>query len=197
MQASTSTGASAARARLEDLAGRMDPGANRSSALRQLDALFRSGTAPDPLPEGFLPGRLIGTSILSPLDALVARIAAAWMPWQGKTFDREAQAGVNRFDASARTPLRVLFPGYRPERDLGNLIEAFPMRNRVAPGEVDPDVQVFKIDYDFDANPRFIIRHIMDELVQIDDGLYLGKILYRTATRFHPIGFFSLERVAV
>ncbi|HJP67097.1 MAG TPA: hypothetical protein VKA30_12425 [Actinomycetota bacterium] len=196
MQAPTSA-SSTARARLEDLAGRMDPGTNRSSTLKDLDELFRSGSAADPLPDGFQPGRLIGTSIWSPLDALVARIASVWMPWQGKTFDREASGGVNRFDGSARVPLKVLFPTYRAERDLGDLIEAFPFRNRVAPGELDPDVQVYKIDYDFEANPRFIIRHILDELVQIDDGLYLGKILYRTSARFHPIGFFSLERVAV
>jgi hypothetical protein len=37
----------------------------------------------------------------------------------------------------------------------------------------------------------------LDELVQVDDGLYLGKILYRTSSRYHPIGFFSLERPSV
>jgi hypothetical protein len=116
------------------------------------------------------------------------------MPWQGKVFDRESSVGVNRFDASARVPLRVVFPGYRPERDLGRELEAFPFMNRVAPGELDPEVQVLKIDYDFEANPGFIIRRILDELVEIDDGTYLGKILFRTASRWHPIGFFSLER---
>jgi hypothetical protein len=63
----------------------------------------------------------------------------------------------------------------------------------VAPGELDPGVDVLKIDYDFDANPDFVIRRILDELVEVDAGLYLGKILYRWKGTFRPIGFFSLE----
>jgi hypothetical protein len=182
------------RAKLDELARRAQPTENRATTLAEMDRLFRDGGAPDPLPDGFLPGRLLATSIWGPLDAVVARIAAAWMPWKGKVFDLAENSGVNRFDSSGRTPLRILFPGYRPERDLGDLLEAFPFRNRVAPGELDPDVQVYKIDYDFEANPGFLIRRILDELVQIDDGLYLGKILFRTRSGFHPIGFFSLER---
>jgi hypothetical protein len=192
--AKTDTTTTAARERMEEAAARMQPGVNRALSLRDLDDLFRSGLVPDPLPDGFLPGRLLATSIWSPLDAVVARIAMAWMPWQGKVFDRAASMGVNRFDASARVPLRVVFPGYTPERDLGDELEAFPFIYRVAPGELDPDVQVCKIDYDFEPNPGLIIRRILDELVEIDDGTYLGKILFRTSSRWHPIGFFSLER---
>jgi hypothetical protein len=184
------------RERLERLATRLQPGVNRAVTLEGMDRLFRSGRVPDPLPEGFLPGRLLATSIWAPLDSTVARIARAWMPWMGKSFDRDAAMGVNRFNSSGRAPLKVLFPTYAPERDLGELLEAFPFRNRVGPGEVDPDVQVYKIDYDFEANPGFIIRRILDELVEIEDGLYLGKILFRTRSGFHPIGFFSLERPA-
>jgi hypothetical protein len=182
------------RERMEEAAARMQPGVNRALSLRDLDDLFRSGRAPDPLPDGFQPGRLLATSIWGPLDVVLARIALAWMPWQGKVFDRAASMGVNRFDASARLPLKAVFPGYQPERDLGGELEAFPFINRVAPGELDPEVQVLKIDYDFEANPGFIIRRILDELVEIDDGTYLGKILFRTSSRWHPIGFFSLER---
>jgi hypothetical protein len=58
-------------------------------------------------------------------------------------------------------------------------------------------VKVYKIDYDFDENPSFVIRSILDELVEIEDGLYLGKILYRVAGRFRPIGYFTLERGSV
>ncbi|HEX9236716.1 MAG TPA: hypothetical protein VF972_10610, partial [Actinomycetota bacterium] len=65
---------------------------------------------------------------------------------------------------------------------------------RVAPGAVDPDVEVLKIDYDFEANPGFLIRRILDEVVQVDAGTYLGKILFRIGPRLRPIGFFSLHR---
>ncbi|HEX9236513.1 MAG TPA: hypothetical protein VF972_09570 [Actinomycetota bacterium] len=197
MQASKGRkGSSDPRARLDELAVRAQPRDNRAVTLGELDRLFRTGRAPDPLPEGFHPGRLLTTSIWGPFDSFVSRVAQAWMPWKGKSFDMSTSMGVNRFDSSGRVPLRVVFPGYRPERDLGDLLEAFPFHNRVAPGEIDQDVQVYKIDYDFEANPTFIIRRILDELVQIDEGLYLGKILFRTRSGFHPIGFFSLERPA-
>ena len=52
-------------------------------------------------------------------------------------------------------------------------------------------MRVLKIDYDFEANPT-LIRHILDELVQIAPGHHLGKVLFRSGNRFHRIGFFSL-----
>ena len=70
-------------------------------------------------------------------------------------------------------------------------LEAFPYRTSVGPGELDRDVRVLKIDYDFEANPT-LIRHILDELVQIAPGHHLGKVLFRSGNRFHRIGFFSL-----
>ena len=146
------------------------------------------------LPDGFLAGRLLTTSVWGPLDRAVLRLARLWMPWKGKTFDREAATGVNRFDNSAvgRAAMHTIFPGYRPERVTRELIEAFPMRNRVEPGAIDPDVDVFKIDYDFEANPA-LIRRVLDELVQVAPGRYLGKVLFRVRGGFHPIGFFTLR----
>lgn len=90
--------------------------------------------------------------------------------------------------------MRVLWPGYVPERELADRIEAFPFRTRIAPGELDPETDVLKIDYDFEANPDLILRRILDELVEVDDGLYLGKILFRRSGKWMPIGFFTLER---
>ncbi|HXJ66518.1 MAG TPA: hypothetical protein VNN79_22390, partial [Actinomycetota bacterium] len=99
----------------------------------------------------------------------------------------------NRFLPNSRIPMKVVFPKYSPETVTVNRIEAFPFRNRVAPGAVDPDLETFKIDYDFDANPDFLIRRILDEVVQIAPGRLLGKILFRVSGRFHLIGYFSLR----
>jgi hypothetical protein len=170
------------------------PAEMRRRSIGELDALFRSGSTPDPRPEGFLPGKLITMSVSRPSDALVRGIAKAYMPWMGKSFDSQQETGVNILIPSAKTPMKGLWPKYEPEREVGDRIEAFPFNTRVAPGELDPEVDVLKIDYDFDANPGFIIRHILDELVQIDDGFYLGKILYRLKGSFRPIGFFTLQR---
>ena len=183
-----------ARAQVDEIRSRLDPAQTRTSALVELDALFRTGRAPDPLPEGMLSGRLVTMSLWGPSDALVRRIAGMWMPWLGKSFDPATMQGVNVLTKNARGPMRALWPSYEPERELVDRIEAFPFRNRIAPGELDPQVDVLKIDYDFGANPGFIIRRILDELVQIEDGFYLGKILLRRRGSWLPIGFFSLER---
>jgi hypothetical protein len=175
------------------LADRLHPAVNRAQVLTRLDERFASGTAPDPVPDGFLPGRLLATTTWAPLDGLVRRMAALWMPWLGKTFQAEAATGVNRLQPNARVPLRVVWPGHVPEHVGPDRIEAFPFQTRVAPGELDPGVDVLKIDYDFDANPDLVIRRILDELVQVAPGRYLGKVLFRARGVYHPIGFFSLR----
>lgn len=182
------------RDRLRLVQERLEPDAARAWALSELDDMFRAGRAPDPLPQGMLNGRFLTLSVWGPLDSLTRRIASLWMPWLGKSFDASSMQGVNILTKSARTPMRVLWPTYVPERELVDRVEAFPFRNRIAPGELDPDVDVLKIDYDFEANPNLLIRRILDELVEVEDGLYLGKILFRRSGSWMPIGFFTLER---
>ena len=182
-----------ARARLHAIHDRLSPDVARAAALADLDEMFRGGSTPDPLPEGMLRGHLVTMSVWGPGDSFVRRVARMWMPWLGKSFDPAAMQGVNVLTASARGPMRVLWPNYTPERELADRLEAFPFRNRIAPGELDPGVDVLKIDYDFEANPQLIIRRILDELVQVDDGFYLGKILFRRQGSWMPIGFFTLE----
>ena len=84
-------------------------------------------------------------------------------------------------------------PAYQPFLADDGMVDAFRFRNRIEPGTLDPDVKVLKIDYDFEANPGFVIRRILDELVQVDDGLYLGKILFQWRGTLRRLGFFSLE----
>ncbi|MGH2808006.1 MAG: hypothetical protein ACRDKT_12115 [Actinomycetota bacterium] len=181
------------RRTLDDIQQRLEPTEARSWAIDRLNEMFRTGRAPEPQPEGFLEGRLVTMSLTTPSDALVRRLGRMWMPWLGKSFDPAAQTGVNVLTKSARGPMRALWPNYVPERELTDRIEAFPFKTRIAPGEVDPDVTVLKIDYDSEPNPNLIIRRILDELVQVDDRLYLGKILFRRRGSWLPIGFFSLQ----
>ena len=182
-----------ARARLNAIHDRLSPDVARAAALAELDEMFRGGSTPDPLPEGMLRGQLVTMSVWGPGDSFVRRVAGLWMPWLGKSFDPAAMQGVNVLTPSARGPMRVLWPNYTPERELADRLEAFPFRNRIAPGELDPGVDVLKIDYDFEPNPQLIIRRILDELVQVEEGFYLGKILFRRQGSWMPIGFFTLE----
>ncbi len=178
---------------LDGLADRLIPGRNRAEVIRRMDALFSSGVEPDPTPSGFQTGRLLATSTWGPWDAVVMRIAQLWMPWLGKTFSPTTGTGLNRFTPTTATRvwLWTLFPRHRPEVARGDRLEAFPFRTCVGRGKIDADVSVLKIDYDFEANPM-LIRHILDELVQIAPGRYLGKVLFRSGGRYRRIGFFSL-----
>ena len=179
---------------LDLLADRLHPGRNRGEVLGRLDEVFRSGGVPDPWPSGFAAGRLLATTTWGPWDSVVQRIAGLWMPWLGKSFDSDSRTGINRFrqTAGARWWVRVLFPSHSPSLIAGDLMEAFPFRNAAGPGELDPDIRVLKIDYDIEANPD-LIRRIVDELVEVGPGVYLGKILFRLGGRYHRIGFFSLR----
>lgn len=183
----------APREQLARVQASLQPKVNREQGLVELHRLFASGSAPDPQPAGFKLGELITMSVSRPSDAAVRFISSLYMPWLGKSFDPERQTGVNVLKPNARAPMNLLWRSYSPELERADRIEAFPFRTRVGPGEIDPDVQVLKIDYDFEPNPDFLIRKILDELVQIDDGLYLGKILFRTKRAWHPIGYFSLH----
>ncbi|MDQ3955187.1 MAG: hypothetical protein M3285_06535 [Actinomycetota bacterium] len=177
---------------LTDIRLRLEPEAMRARALDELNELFRGGSPPDPAPRGFQPGTLVTLSVAKPIDAFARRLSKLYMPWMGKSFDADKNEGINILRSKARSQVKVLWPSYEPHEADGKL-EAFPFKTRVAPGALDPDVQVLKIDYDFEANPDFLIRRILDELVQIEDGFYLGKILYRARGNWHPIGFFSLQ----
>ena len=179
--------------RLTEVRTLLHPSAIRERALSDLNELFRSGTAPDPLPDGPLSGEFLTGTVARPADAAARAIASMYMPWLGKAFDREAQTGINLLKPNAKKPMKVLWPSHEPVREMADRLEAFPFRTRIDAGAVDPDLQVLKIDYDFEDNPAFIIRRILDELVQLDDGLYLGKILFRTKRAWQPIGFFSLR----
>ena len=165
----------------------------RATALSDLDQLFRSGRPPEPLPRGFLPGSLVTMSLNRPTDAFVRWLGDLYMPWLGKSFDPDAERGTNVLKPGARSQIKLLWRNYEPTTADDGTLAAFPFTTRIGPGQLDPQVDVLKIDYDIDPNPTFLIRHLLDELVQIDDDLYLGKILYRLRNAWHAIGFFSLR----
>jgi hypothetical protein len=97
-------------------------------------------------------------------------------PWKGKTLDADQAQGDNIFDRGSYLAAHVLWPLYRGyTTDTPNTYRAFKFRTYVAPGKDDPDRQVLKIDYDNESNPALSLRRILDELVELEDGYYLGK----------------------
>jgi hypothetical protein len=73
--------------------------------------------------------------------------------WQGKVFDRQKQTGINRFKDGQK----------------------YVFKTSPAPGLRDKNTQVLRLDYKQAGNP-FWLRFIVDEIVEIAPGHYLGKV---------------------
>jgi hypothetical protein len=173
------------------------------AAWEGLDALFRSGQAPEPPLDGDYAGELLLTRTLAPLDALARAFDRQGLWWLGKAFDAAGDRGENRFDRRFRTVTRVLWPLYRGLRDdpagAGTRPSAarggcrgFRFRTWVGPGVRDPDRSVLKIDYSAEPNP-LAVRRVLDELVQVGPEYYLGNAhLHLPGDRWRTVAFFAL-----
>jgi hypothetical protein len=167
-------------------------GRRPEEARETLNLIFRLGAPPAPPLDGPMRGLMVTPTVPRPLDLGLRAVASAWMPWTGKRFNAGAQEGDNLLTAGARVPTKILWPSYQAHPVAGGQA-AFRFRTYVSPGSVDPDIETLKIDYDSDENPGFLIRDILDELVQIVPGAYLGKVLLRRGGEWRLVGYFGLE----
>ncbi|HYX85091.1 MAG TPA: hypothetical protein VE777_08980 [Gaiellales bacterium] len=154
-----------------------------------LEGLFARGKVPDPPPDGRLKGALLHMTI-GPAGGLIARTAGAWL---GKRFDA-AGGGENVFDRRLFKLGRLLTPAaYRawwPED--GRAYRALRFTTVVAPGELDPGVGVLRISYDLPENAP-LLRRVVDELVEVEPGVYLGQALLRRRGGHRRLAWFTLE----
>ena len=149
---------------------------NRTEGLAALNTFFRRGSVPEPLLNGRYDGELIALDIAPGLTQFYEWITSRWMPWLGKTFKAAQQSGDNIFTQDSYALTRLFNPFYGGfVADGPKTYRAFAFRTYVAPGLADPDRMVLKIDYDLTSNPSLTIRRVLDELVQLDEHLYLGK----------------------
>ncbi|TCJ30573.1 hypothetical protein [Nocardioides jejuensis] len=166
---------------------------DRKQADALLNELFRAG-APARGLDGPTDGILVLTTTTALTDAAFKALTSVWMPWEGKRFDADTQSGDNRMTDEATVVSKVLWPLYSMKDTPAGKI-AFDFATYVESGKDDPDREVMVIDYaDIKDNPRLLIRSIRDELVELVDGTYLGKILYRLPTRsYAKLGYFALR----
>lgn len=164
-----------------------------ASADAECNELFRLGVPPTTL-DGPTDGLLVMTTTNPALDAAVRAVAGLWMPWQGKRFHNEDASGENRMARNSTVVSKLLWPLYSM-RDAAEGKLAFDFKTYVEAGKDDPDRQVMVIDYaDIESNPRLLIRSIRDELVEIVDSVFLGKILYHSGSgKYNKIGYFALR----
>lgn len=147
---------------------------------RQKD--FMRGVLPVTAPDGFYRGSayLLG-------DRPV--------PWLGKSFERDNDLGFNTFTPKGAKLLKLMTPLYdrfRVNSD-GNT-DAYYFKTSTGPGFKDREIETFKLDYDSPENP-FLIRIILDEIVEIGPGSFLGKVHLKVFPGYYAtIGFFGLQK---
>lgn len=168
-------------------------GRDRDRGSAALAELFALGTPPAGI-DGRTEGILVAPLIAGPVDRVMRGLAGLWIPWLGKRFDAGANRGDNVLRHAARWPVKLFWPLYAT-RDLGDDRTAFDFETRVEPSEDDSNVDVLVIDYVVvESNPRFVIKRIRDELVEIVPGANLGKVLWRHGDGSYAlIGYFALR----
>ena len=172
-------------------------GRRRAQGLAALNSLFRSGTVPEPPLNGRYVGKLVAIDIAPGLTQLFQSLLNNWLPWLGKTFNAYRQVGDNIFTQDSYLLARFFNPFYRGfVADEPRTYRGFVFHTYVAPGLADPDRSVLKIDYNLEENPSLTVRRVLDELVQIDDNLYLGKAHVRWWwNAWQTVAYFRLARV--
>ncbi|MDQ3610249.1 MAG: hypothetical protein M4D85_01350 [Actinomycetota bacterium] len=166
---------------------------DRVGALAQLEACFACAGAPGPL-NGPYEGRFLTTTVGGRADRVISAVATLWMPWRGKTFDGVVGQGRNRFSGSAVPVMRLFFPGYQGVAgDRAGETTAFRFLTSFGPSKLRRAVRVMRIDYDLPDNPAWPVRRVFDELVTVDEGVFLGQALVHRSGRWGRAAWFSLH----
>jgi len=170
---------------------------DRLAALAELDEVFEDGE----VPYGMLDGRYVGqiiTTMFDPfVDSMVRFLTNTWTPWRGKSFDIECGTGDNILSLTGLWASHLLFPRYRGTTSFdGDRCHAFQFRMSFGPSRINTDQDVLKIDYDVPENPSFLIRDLLDEIVEIGEEYYLGRsLLRRTSNNVFCWAYFTLSEV--
>lgn len=170
---------------------------DRKQGLASLNEIFRAGKKPlvNAL-DGHYDGELIALDVAPVVSKSVEILARYWMPWKGKYLNKKDKKGDNIFGEKNRWLLKVMFPFYKNFTDYtAETFRTFVFQTSSGKGQVDEDRQVFKIDYAIQENPALTIRRILDEIVQVDDHLFLGKIHFKLWWgRWKMMGYFLLRQ---
>jgi hypothetical protein len=177
------------------LAGRR-MGSDREGSMAVLNSIFKLGLAPETPVDGVYRGDLITPTLFAPLDTFGRSLSRLWLPWLGKRFNALEERGDNIFTPSAKRVGRLFWPTYSDYRPYsGRLVTSFDFRTYTGPGIEDPEISTLKLDYSSPENPGFLVRSVIDELVQVSSNFYLGKAFLRKRGGGHRLAaFFALRR---
>lgn len=167
---------------------------DRRHGLAALEEAFAAGRVPTNL-RGHHTGHLVATTVGRGVDGAFELLGRLWMPWLGKTFDDERGEGRNVFSAAVLPLIQVTMPTYRDVQRLDeHRVSAFRFLTSVGASAVRPNVQVLRIDYrDVADNPVWPVRRVLDELVTVGEGCYLGQALLHWRGEMRRVAWFSLQ----
>jgi hypothetical protein len=148
----------------------------------ELEALYRAATVSATMraADGALTGRMLAVRGLpSPLRGPLRRWAASRsFVWEGKTFQATS-------DQRGRGHNRVFVP-----RALGRQ-NLFPFDTAFGASAIDGKPTLI-LDYDLAANPSYI-RHIHDEIREVQAGLFLGPAMWKSGATKALVLWFALD----
>jgi hypothetical protein len=148
----------------------------------QRQADFINGSIPATPPDGFYNGSayLLGSRPV---------------PWLGKSFESANSLGFNIFTPQGASLLKIMTPFYKLFRlNADGNTDAYNFKTFTGPALKDASVSAIKLDYDSPENP-FLIRIILDEIVETAPKEYLGKVHLKVFPGFYStIGFFGLKK---
>ena len=178
----------------------MQSGANRPRTLAgrstaELEGAFARGVPPDPALDGRYDGALLHLtlgpgadvvleSLLRPVAALARQALRRGLGQRRERVRHERLPGRRAADAGR-------LPGLVARGRL-ELPRAAVHDRRSRPGRLDPGVEVLRIDYDLPENPP-LLRRIVDELVAVQPGVYLGQAILRRGAGGRRLAWFTLE----
>ena len=164
----------------------------------ELTTLFTAGDAADV--DGRTDGMLVGWCTppgdLDRAGTVVQRLARTaidhlgLMPWQGKTFDRDARRGTNALSRSAVALTAAIAPTYRLRR-VGDHWQGFDMLNRVEESVIAPGTDVLVLDYETIGTNPWPINRIRDEAVQLVPGVLLGAKLWHQSAGYRQLAWWA------
>jgi hypothetical protein len=169
---------------------------DRKRGFAALNQIFRSGSPPNlPLNGGYA-GKLVALDVAPGLNQFIEMITSRWMPWKGKIFDAAHASGDNIFTRDSLFLAHIWWPLYRAYKDDGkSRYRAFDFRTSLGPGLTDPDRETLKLDYNLEGNPSLTVQRVLDELVQVEPALYLGKAHLRWWWgKWQLVAYFSLAK---
>jgi hypothetical protein len=168
---------------------------DRGAALTELDNIFEEAEYPYPLLDGRYSGQLIATTMGRLTDMAARWLTNTWMPWKGKSFDIETCTGENVLTHGGARVGKALFPWYKGLTHDDGRVLGFQFRMGYGPSRINSDQDVMRIDYDLQDNPP-LVRRLIDELVVIGEGYYLGRsLLLRAPHKVQCLGYFTLSEV--